>query len=167
MTRPWLRSVTPLAPPRSSNPRLRTLLYAALVTGAWAGLFSLAIYGLGRLLGVPFTVVLRGGQAPVQLAWFMPLLLPVLAALAAACATALVLGRAHAKAVVLWVGTLAAVASVALPVMQPSAVLWSTRIWLCVMHLVTWFLVVPQLARIAGDSEPSASDVRTLQLEAS
>ena len=165
MTRPWLRSVTPLAPPRSSNPRFASLLYAAVVTGSWAGLFSLAIYGLGRLLGVPFTVVVRQGQAPVQLPWFMPLLVPLLAALAASCLIVLVLGRRHAKAIVLWSGALVALISLALPLMQPSAVLWSTRIWLCVMHLVAWVLIVPQLARIAGDSEPSASEVRELNFE--
>ncbi len=165
MTRQWLHSVTPIAPPRSSNPRVGALLYAALVTGAWAGLLSLAIYGLGRLLGVPFTVVTRQGEAPVQLSWFMPLLVPLIAAIIGGLATVVVLGRRHARAIVLWLGALVAVASVALPVTQPSSVLWSTRIWLLVMHVVAWFLIVPQLARIAGDSEPSASEVRDLQLE--
>lgn len=165
MTRLWLHSVTPIAPPRSLNPRLGTLLYAALVTGSWAGVFSLAIYGLGRLLGVPFTVVLRQGEAPVQLPWYLPLLLPVLAALLAALATVLVLGRRHAKSIVLWVGALLALASLVLPAMQPSSVLWSTRIWLLVMHVIAWFLIVPQLARIAGDTQPSASEVRELVSE--
>ncbi|MDP2013300.1 MAG: DUF6069 family protein [Actinomycetota bacterium] len=162
MTRLWLHSVTPIAPPRSSNPRLGTLLYAALVTGSWAGILSLAIYGLGRLLGVPFAVVLRQGEATVQVPWYFPLLVPVLAALLAGMATVLVLGRRHARAMVLWAGALLALASLVLPAMQPSSVLWSTRIWLLVMHVVAWFLIVPQLARIAGDSEPSASEVREL-----
>lgn len=165
MTRPWLHSVTPIAPPRSSNPRLGALVYAALVTGGWAGVLSLAIYGLGRLLGVPFMVVVQQGEAPVQMAWYLPLLLPVLAALLGGLATFLVLGRRHARAIVLWVGALVALATIALPATQPSAVLWSTRIWLLIMHIVAWFLIVPQLARIAGDSEPAASEVRELQPE--
>ncbi|MDO8731477.1 MAG: DUF6069 family protein [Actinomycetota bacterium] len=165
MNRPWLHSVTPIAPPRSSNPRLGALLYAAFVTGVWAGFLSLAIYWLGRLLGVSFTVVIRQGEPAVQLTWFMPLLVPLFAALLAGFAIVLVLGRRHARAIVLWVGALIALATVALPVMQPSSVNWSTRIWLLVMHVVAWFLIVPQLARIAGDSEPSASEVRDLQLE--
>jgi hypothetical protein len=49
--------------------------------------------------------------------------------------------------------------------MQPSSVLWSTRIWLLVMHVIAWFLIVPQLARVAGDSEPTASEVRELVTE--
>ncbi len=166
MTRPWLRSVTPVAPPRSANPRLGTLLSAAVVTGSWAGLFSLAIYGLGRLLGVPFQIVLRQGEAPQQLPWYLPLLLPLAAALLAALATRLVLGRRHAKVIVLWAGALLALASLVLPAMQPDTVLWSTRIWLLVMHVVAWFLIVPQLARVAGDSSPAASEVRAFAFEA-
>ncbi len=165
MTRVWLNSVTPIAPPRSANPRLRSLLYAATVTGLWAGFFSLAIYSLGRLLGVPFTVVLGQDQAPVQLGWFMPVIFPLVSALLAGLATMLVLGRRRARAIVWWVGAIVALATVALPAMQPSEVLWSTRIWLLVMHVVAWFLIVPQLARIAGDSEPAASEHRELQLD--
>jgi hypothetical protein len=52
------------------------------------------------------------------------------------------------------VGTAVALLSCASPLLQPDDVIWSTRIWLLVPHVITWFLVVPQIARIVGDSEP-------------
>lgn len=165
MNRPWLHSVTPVAPPRAANPSWRTLLYAAVVTGGWAGLLCWAVYGIARLAGVPFQLVLRQGEAPQALAWFMPLLLPLVAALAGAIATGAVLGRRHARAIVLWAGLLIALGSMALPLMQPSSVDWSTKILLALMHVMAFLVIVPQLARIAGDSEPNASEVRELQLE--
>ena len=102
MHSPWLASVTPVAPPASANPTTRFLLYAGVVTGSWSGLLSLAVYGIGRATGVPFTVVTDAG--------------PVLR-------------------------------SVDIP----------TGVLLALMHVITWVLVVPQLARIVTDSEPGMS----------
>jgi len=161
----WLHSVTPIAPPRSSNPGVRSLLYAAVVVGTWAGVICLVIFGLGSLLGVPFEVVLSQGQAPVRITWFMPFVLTVLVSVLAGFAIVLVLGRKHARVIVLIASVVVVLASLVLPLMQPSTVLWSTRIWLLVMHLLAWLVIVPQLARIAGDSEPAASEVREFQLE--
>lgn len=165
MNRPWLHSVTPVAPPRAANPTLRTLLYAALVTGVWAGLLCWAVYGIARLAGVPFLLVLRQGQQPEPLGWPSPFLLPLVAALAGAIASGAVLGRRHARVVVLGAGLLLALGSMALPLAQPSSVDWPTKILLTVMHLLAFLVIVPQLARLAGDSEPDASEVRDLQLE--
>jgi hypothetical protein len=39
-------------------------------------------------------------------------------------------------------------------VVQPADVALSTLIWLTVFHVITWLLVVPQIARIIGDTEP-------------
>ena len=128
-------------------------------------MLCLAVYGLGSLLGVPFTVVMRQGQAPVHIAWYLPLLVPLLAALLVALLTALVLGRRHAKAIALCVGSAVALLSLLLPLAQPGTVLWSTRIWLVVMHLIAWFLIVPQLARVAGDAEPTASEIRDMHVD--
>jgi glutathione-regulated potassium-efflux system ancillary protein KefC/glutathione-regulated potassium-efflux system protein KefB len=50
--------------------------------------------------------------------------------------------------------TLVALGTTIVPLTQPDSVGWMTRSLLIVMHVITWFLVVPQIARIIGDSEP-------------
>jgi Family of unknown function (DUF6069) len=147
MSAAWEASVTPIGP-------LRALLYAALVTGLWSGLLCSIIYWIGRAAGVPFEVLSRSSGPLAQVPWFAPILIPVAFAVLGALAASLVRGRAHAQRIVLWIGTLIALGSALGPVTQPDTVIWSTRVWLLVMHLVTWFLVVPQIARIVGDSEP-------------
>lgn len=153
----WEESVTPIAPPTSANPRVSTLLYAAVVTGGWSGLLCSLVYWIGRAAGVPFVVVTRSVDPIAQVPWFAPLLAPVAFAILGALLAALVRGRAHARKIVLWLGTLLALGSAVGPLTQPDEVIWSTRIWLLVMHAITWFLVVPQIARIVSDSEPGAS----------
>lgn len=128
------------------------MAYAALVTGVWSGLLSLLVYGVARLLRVPMEVEMVAGLQVVP--WFAVLLLPVVAAEIGAIASLLVRGKKGAARIVFWVGTAIAVASLVPLVVQPDSVLISTRIWLGVMHLITWILVVPQIARIVGDSEP-------------
>lgn len=160
--REWEGSVTPIPPPPEAVPHTSNLVYAGVVTGAWSGVLSLVVYGLGRLLGVPFEVFRPGATAPTVLPWFLPLLAPLLAGVVAALLSALLLGRAGARSIVFWVGTAAALLSLWSPLGQPPDVLWSTRVWLAVMHLITWVLVVPQLARIVGDSEPGAYVERPL-----
>jgi len=151
---PWADSVTPVPPPASAVPHASNLLYAGVVTGAWSGVLSLGIYGVGRLLGVPFEVLRPGADSVQVVPWFLMLLAPLLAALVGALLAALMLGRRHARRIVFWGGTLLAVLSCVSPLVQPDDVLWSTRIWLLIPHIITWFLVVPQIARIVGDSEP-------------
>jgi hypothetical protein len=154
----WIGSVTPVSPPTSANPGVRTMAYAALVTGVWSGLLSLLIYGIARLLRVPMEVETVAGLQLVP--WFAVLLLPVIAAEIGAVASLLLRGRKGAGRIVFWVGTLIAVASLIPLVIQPDSVLISTRIWLGVMHVITWILVVPQIARIIGDSEPGRHEER-------
>lgn len=157
MTGFWMASVTPIAPPKSANPTLRFLLYAAALTGGWSALLCLLVYGIGRALGVPFEVQSAVGGGLTVVPWLLILIVPLLAAAIGALLSALMLGRRNARRVVYWGGTLLALISLALPLRQPVDVIWSTRIWLAILHLITWFLVVPQLARIVGDSEPGAS----------
>ena len=164
-SRPWLKSVTPIAPPKAENPTVRFLLYAAIVTGVWSGLLSLVVFAIARLCGVPFAAAQGQDGAVGQIRWYAPLLLPVVAALVGALLSALVLGRRHAKRIVFWTGSFIALVSMAGPVMQPEEVLWSTRILLMCMHVIAWFLIVPQLARIVGDSEPAASEIRVFSSE--
>lgn len=154
----WSGSVTPVAPPTSANPGIRTVAYAALVTGVWSGLLSLLVYGIAWLLRVPMEVETVAGLQVVP--WFAVLLVPVVAAEVGAIASLIVRGRRGAGRIVFWVGTFIAVASLVPLVMQPDAVLISTRIWLGIMHVITWVLVVPQIARIVGDSEPGRHEER-------
>lgn len=163
-SRPWLRSVTPIAPPKALNPKVRFLLYAGLVTGIWSGLLCLIVFGIAVLCGVPFDVSRSQDADPTSLSWIFVIVMPVAAALVGALLSGLTLGRRFAKRIVFWVGTLIAIASLSGPIMQPDSVLWSTRVLLIVMHVITWFLVVPQLARIVGDSEPRNSEIRTFDV---
>lgn len=156
MTAPWLTSVTPIGPPTSANPRVRFLMYAALVTGIWSGLLSLVVYGIGRAAGVSFEVSSMG-QSPRQVTWLAVLLVPIVAAVVVALISALLRGRNHAGAIVMWVFTGLAVISLSGPLVQAAEVGWSSRILLALMHVITWFLVVPQIARIVRDSEPGRS----------
>lgn len=163
MDAPWVGSKTPVAPPRAANPALRNLVYAGVVTGAWSGVLCLLVYGIARLAGVPFEIA-PGGQGDLTMVpWPVVLLLPVVAALIGALLAALLRGRNHAGRIVYWAGTALAFVTCAAPVNQPAEVPWSTRILLVLMHVITWFLVVPQLARIVGDSEPRASVERSAQ----
>jgi hypothetical protein len=157
MGAPWSDSVTPVAPPTAANPRLSNLMYAGLVTGAWSGLMSLIIFAIGTLVGVPFDAARGLGAAVQVIPWFIVLLVPLAAALIGAALASLMLGRRHARAVVFWAGTAIGLASCASPLLQPATVPWAARILLLLMHVITWLLVVPQIARIVGDSEPGAS----------
>lgn len=153
---PWLTSVTPVGPPSSANPRVRFLLYAGLVTGIWSGLLSLLVYGIGRATGVPFAAASLDG-VPKPITWLAVLLFPIAAGEVFALLGALLRGRRHAGRITWWIGTVVAALSMLGPLLQPSSVDWGTRILLVVMHIITWFLVVPQIARIVGDSEPGRS----------
>jgi len=154
MTASWSSSVTPVAPPRAANPRLRFLIYAATVTGIWSGLLCLLVFGIGHLAHVSFVVEQPDGSL-AAVSWLAVLLVPLLVAYVAALLSSLMRGRSHGGRIVFWVGTVLAIASAYGPLSQPVG--WTTRILLLLMHAITWALVVPQLARIVGDSEPGAS----------
>ncbi len=143
-------------------PHARNLVYAGVVTGAWSGLLSLVVYVLGRLLGVPFEMFRPGSDTLEVVPWLMVLIVPIVAAVGGALLASLALGRRHARRMVFWAGTLIALASCASPLIQPAEVIWSSRIWMLIPHLITWLLVVPQIARIVGDSEPGMFVARAL-----
>ncbi|MFZ8915158.1 MAG: hypothetical protein ACO2YP_11260 [Pseudomonadales bacterium] len=60
------------------------MAYAGLVTGGWAGLVCLVLYGIARLFGVPMEVDTMDGVAVVP--WFLVLLIPVVAGVIGAIA---------------------------------------------------------------------------------
>lgn len=158
----WIGSKTPVAPPASENPNLRFLLYAAVVTGTWSGVVSLLVSLVGRAFGVDYDAVIPGTGVVEAITWTFLLLVPLAVAIIGALLCLPLLGRAHGARIAWWGGTLIAIASLAVPVLlQPGEVAWTTRVWLCIPHLTTWWLVVPQLARIVGDAEPGASVERS------
>lgn len=128
------------------------MAYAGLVTGGWAGLVCLVLFGIARLFGAPMEIDTTDGVAVVP--WFLVLLIPVVAGVIGSIAALLLRGRRAAGRIVFWAGTTLAVASLSLPLLPPGATHLSTKIWLSVMYVVTWLFVVPQVARIVGDSEP-------------
>jgi hypothetical protein len=138
----------------SARPTVRQLVYAAVVTGTWAGLLSLLIYGISKLAGLDFVVSGRAGTPLQPVAWLVVLVTPVVAALALALLGAVVRGWRFAGAIIFWLGTVVAIVSLWAPIDQPGSVTWPARIALALMHLITWVLVVPQIARIVRDSEP-------------
>jgi hypothetical protein len=154
----WLSSKTPIAPPSSLDPKPRFLSYAALVTGVWSGLLSLIVFAIASLFGVPMDVVLDG--TTIHVFWFAVLLVPIAAAQIGAMASLLLRGISHAQRIVFWIGTVIAVVSIVYPFM--TATLVSTAVVLAIMHVITWGLVVPQIARIIGDTEPNARIDRPL-----
>ncbi len=161
MSSPWSGSKTPVGPPTSAHPTIRQLLYAAAVTGTWSGLICLLIYLVALIFGVDFYLLAPRSDTEVHIPWIAFFLVPLVFAVIGALLASLVRGFRAAGRIVFWLGTLIALGTTAVPLTQPPGVPWSTRILLVVMHIVTWFLVVPQIARIVGDSEPGASVERT------
>ena len=51
------------------------------------------------------------------------------------------LRQPHAQRIVFWAGTAIAVLSCASPLLQPADVLWSTRIWLLIPHIIILWLL--------------------------
>jgi hypothetical protein len=157
MSSPWLESKTPVGPPIASNPTVRQLVFAGVVTGVWAGIICLLIYLVAALLGVDFVLRAPSGDVEVVMPWLVFLLVPIAFAVLGALLASLARGWRSAGRIVFWLGTLVALGTTVVPLTQPESVGWSTRLVLVSMHVITWFLVVPQIARIVGDSEPGAS----------
>lgn len=159
-SQPWLGSKTPVAPPTSANPTVRQLVYAGVVTGAWSAILSLVLYLIGRIAGADFSLVWWGGAVQQPIPWVFFVLLPLVSAVLFSLAASLMRGLPRARALTYWFGTALALASLYPAVDQPASVGWGTRGLLIAMHVITWFLVVPQIARIVGDSEPGQHEER-------
>ena len=153
MSLPWAGSMTPVGPPTAANPTVRQLLYAGVVTGAWSAILCWLLFVIGSALGVPFEVVTDAGSTSI--AWIAFLVVPFVAALVFALLASLVRGWSHCGRLAWWVGPLVALISLVGPLVQ--GVDLPTKTLLACMHVITWFLVVPQIARIVGDSEPGRS----------
>lgn len=147
-------SVTPIAPPLSSVPTTKAVLTAGWVTGITAGLVCLAIRIVTGVFGVDYLVSAPGGGDVQSVPWLVVLVIPTLAGVVGSLVAAIFLGVRGCQRWVFWLGTAALLVSLVSPLAQSDPVTWPTRIWLAVMHVITWFLVVPQVARVVGDSDP-------------
>lgn len=151
-------SVTPVAPPMSAVPTTRNVFMAGWVTGLTAAIVNLVLRVVATLFGTDFMVQQPFGNAGadqlVEVPWAATFVMPLIAGIAGAAVAAIFLGVKRCRSWVFWLGTAALLVSLASPLLQPDDVGWPTRIWLAVMHIVTWFLVVPQVARVVGDSDP-------------
>jgi hypothetical protein len=131
---------------------------AGWVTGLTAAIVCLVIRLVATLFGVDFAVQqpFRGAEVGQLEAvpWAATFVLPLIAGIAGAAVAAIFLNVKGCRHWVFWLGTLALLLSLASPLTQPDNVPWSTRIRLAIMHVVTWVIVVPQVARVVGDSDP-------------
>ncbi len=147
-------SVTPIPPPLSSVPTTKTVLTAGWVTGSTAGIVCLLIRLISGIFGVDYLVARPGSDQMEPVPWLVVLLLPLVVGVVGSLIAAIFLGVRGCQRWTFWLGTAAMLASLSGPFLQPGAVTWPTRIWLGVMHVVTWAIIVPQVARVVGDSDP-------------
>ena len=149
-------SVTAVPPPKSAIPTTKTILIVGLITGITASLVCLFLRILAWIFRAQFLVVpfVADTQDLQPVPWVAVMLLPFVTAMIGAFVAAAFLGVRRGGGLVLLFGTLVAIASLAGPLLQPEAVTWPTRAWLILMHLATWLIVVPQVARAIGDSDP-------------
>ena len=152
-----LDSVTPVPPPIEAVPRLSHVLRAGLVTGISAGLVCWLLFGIATLFGTDFDVRLWSGKGLVHVPWYEVLLVPLAAALLFSSIAAGLRRRSGCRRKTLLLGYALGALSLLAPLLQPSDVTWPTKIWLTLFHIVTIALVVPQVARVVGDSDPAVT----------
>jgi hypothetical protein len=149
-------SVTLIPPPRSAIPTTRNMLRAGLVTGVTAAIVCSMAAFVGWIFRVDFLVSpsFTADNDLVPLPWISVALVPLIAGLVGSLAAAALLGVRRARKLVLVFGTLIAILSLAAPLLQPNTVTWPTKLWLVLMHIEAWLIIVPQVARVVGDSDP-------------
>jgi len=148
-------SVTPATPSPEARwlvPTYPAVLHCAWVVGVHAALVNAVLFIAAWILRVDFTVTSAGSVLKVNL--LMVIGATLLAAVAGGAVGGLLLGRRNGGRLFLALGTVVAVLSLAGPLVQPDTTSWPTRIVLLAMHVITWFVVVPQLARFIGDADP-------------
>lgn len=156
-------SVTFITPPKSAIPTTRDVLRAGFITGVTASILCSVLAFIGWVFRVQFVVAypFTSGDpftssidlAPVP--WVSFPLAPFLAGMVGSLAAAALLGVRRAGKLVLLLGTLIAAIAVVVVLLEPHGVTWPTRIWLILMIATAWLIIVPQVARVVGDSDPT------------
>lgn len=127
---------------------------AGWVTGLTAGIVCLLLRIVAGLFGTEFLVAEPGDRRNLAVGWMSAFAVPLVAGLLAAVLGAIFLGVSNCRRWVFWIGTAALLVTVASPWVWALEATWPTRVWLAVMQVLTWVLVVPQVARVVGDSDP-------------
>ena len=153
-----LDSVTPVPPPIEAAPRFSDVLRAGLTPGVTASLVCWLLYGIASLFGTQFAVAVGSGGDLMHVPWYLVIIFPVLSALAFALVATALRKRRHCRRTTELVGYLLGALSVVPVLLQPAEVTWPTKIWLTLFHVITIVLVVPQVARVVGDSDPYVTD---------
>lgn len=149
-----LDSVTPVPPPIEAAPRFSDVLRAGLTSGVSASLVCWLLYGIGSLFGTEFDVRQGTDDELSHVAWYQVLIVPLFSALVFALIATALRKRRHCRRNTLILGFTLGAVSLLPVVFQPNDVTWPTRLWLLGFHLLTIALVVPQVARVVGDSDP-------------
>jgi Na+/melibiose symporter-like transporter len=153
-----LDSVTPVPPPIEAAPRFSDVLRAGLVMGVASSLVCWLLFGIARLFGTDFLVRQGGGDGDLtRIWWWQVLLVPVTAALIFSLLATALRKRPNCRRLTLITGGALFVLTLMPVLFQPSGVTWPTRIWLVILHVVTALIVVPQVARVVGDSDPAVT----------
>ena len=147
-------SVTPVPPPIEAVPWLSDMLRTGIVTGVSASLVCWLLYGIASLFGTDFDVRQGTSDGLVHVTWYQVIALPLIAALMFSLIAAALRRRPNCRRNTLAIGYTLGVLSLAPVLLQPAEVTWPTKIWLTLFHLVTILIVVPQVARVVGDSDP-------------
>ncbi len=149
-----LDSVTPIPPPIEAAPRLSDVLRAGATTGVTSSLVCWLLYGIASLFGTDFDVRKGTGETLAHVSWYEVLIVPFAAAMVFSGIAAALRGRRNCRATTLLIGYSLGAVSLLAPLLQPSEATWPSRIWLATFHVITIVLVVPQIARVVGDSDP-------------
>lgn len=123
---------------------------ASVIAGLVAGLLCGIVWVIAAVFQTDFEVATIGWDELRSVNILMAIGVPVLVAAIAGPLAALLFRGPAAFLWVLLFGAMLTVLSLALPLFQPSEVTWPTRLWLCVMHLLTGLIVVPVIAAAVG-----------------
>jgi hypothetical protein len=138
------------APDSAARPGLGSVVRAGVIAGLVAGILCAIIWLIAKLFGTDFMVSTAMSDQLRSVGLLAVILVPVLVGLVASTVAALLFRGVGAVLWVLLLGFALTLISLGLPLVQPSDVTWPTRLWLCLMHLVTGLVVVPVIALAVG-----------------
>ena len=136
-------------------PQPWTRIFAAAMYGAVLAAFLCTdLYLLMRLVGVPMEAVRSSGGAPGLVGFLDVIGACLLAGVGAAVVAGLLRRSPNGPRIVVLIGTVVFLVSIAAAVLQPDVVPTATRVCLIVLNTVTYLVVVWFTARGATPEDP-------------